>query len=147
MSARVKISMAEIGEVIQNGYVERLIRTIKEEEVDLSEYEDYHDAYRHIGLFLDDVYMHKRIHSSLGYLTPVEYEYQWLTATRFARRGMGMYAYAPGVLRSIRETSTNVCWILQPHFNSLRGAAAPARCAEPLLQRSRTDLLETDMFQ
>lgn len=79
MSARVKISMAEIGEVTQNGYVERLIRTIKEEEVDLSEYEDYHDAYRHIGLFLDDVYMHKRIHSSLGYLTPVEYEYQWLT--------------------------------------------------------------------
>jgi len=45
---------------------------IKEEEVDLSEYLDYNDAYRQIEHFLDDVYMHKRIHSSLGYLTPAE---------------------------------------------------------------------------
>lgn len=74
----VAISMAEVGEVTQNGYAERLIRTIKEEEVDLSEYRDYGDAYRQIGRFLEDVYMHKRIHSSLGYLTPVEFERQWL---------------------------------------------------------------------
>ena len=37
----VQISMAEVGEAWQNGYAERLIRTIKEEEVDLSEYFDY----------------------------------------------------------------------------------------------------------
>ncbi len=75
--AQVQISMAEIGEAWQNGYAERLIRTIKEEEVDLSEYLDYHDAYRQIGRFLDEVYMHKRIHSALGYLTPAEFEEQW----------------------------------------------------------------------
>ncbi len=69
--------MAEIGCPEQNGYAERLMRTIKEEEVDLSEYEDYYDALGQIGHFLDDVYMHKRIHSSLGYLTPVEFEQQW----------------------------------------------------------------------
>ena len=74
--AQVQISMAEQGEAWQNGYAERLIRTIKEEEVDLSEYLDYHDAYHQIGRFLDDVYMHKRIHSSLGYLTPAEFEAQ-----------------------------------------------------------------------
>lgn len=73
----VAISMAEIGEAWQNGYAERLMRTIKEEEVDLSEYQDYADAYRQIGRFLDGVYMHKRIHSSLGYLTPAEFESQW----------------------------------------------------------------------
>jgi transposase InsO family protein len=73
----VAISMAEVGEAWQNGYAERLVRTIKEEEVDLSEYRDYQDAYRQIGRFLDDVYMHKRIHSSLGYLTPAEFESQW----------------------------------------------------------------------
>ena len=73
----VQISMADVGEAWQNGYAERLIRTIKEEEVDLSEYIDYNDAYRQIGRFLDDVYMHKRIHSSLGYLTPAEFEEQW----------------------------------------------------------------------
>ena len=75
--ANVQISMAEAGEAWQNGYAERLIRTIKEEEVDLSEYIDYNDAYRQLGRFLDDVYMHKRIHSSLGYLTPAEFEEQW----------------------------------------------------------------------
>jgi len=64
--AQVQISMADVGEAWQNGYAERLIRTIKEEEVDLSEYRDYHDAYQQIGRFLDDVYMHKRIHSSLA---------------------------------------------------------------------------------
>jgi putative transposase len=73
----VQISMADVGEAWQNGHAERLIRTIKEEEVDLSEYLDYHDAYRQLGRFLDDVYMHKRIHSSLGYLTPAEFEEQW----------------------------------------------------------------------
>lgn len=75
---QVQISMAEVGEATQNGYAERLIRTIKEEAVDLSDYRDYHDAYQQIGRFLDDIYMHKRIHSSLGYLTPVEFENLWL---------------------------------------------------------------------
>jgi len=69
--------MAEVGEAWQNGYAERLVRTIKEEEVDLSEYTDYTDAYQQIGQFLEDVYNHKRIHSALGYLTPVEFELQW----------------------------------------------------------------------
>jgi transposase InsO family protein len=62
--AGVAISMAEVGQAWQNGYAERVIRTIKEEEVDLSEYVDYNDAYQQIGRFLDEVYQHKRIHSS-----------------------------------------------------------------------------------
>ena len=76
--AGVRISMAEVGQAWQNGYAERVMRTIKEEEVNLSEYQDYWDAYRQIGQFLEDVYMKKRIHSSLDYLTPVEFENQWL---------------------------------------------------------------------
>ena len=67
-----------VGQAWQSGYAERLMRTIKEE-VDLAEYENYGDAHRQIGRFLDEVYMHKRIHSSLGYLTPAEFETQWLT--------------------------------------------------------------------
>lgn len=80
----VAISMADKGEAWQNGYAERLMRTIKEEEVELSDYQNYQDAYDQIGRFLDDVYMHKRIHSSLGYLTPAEFESQWL-AQRYVK--------------------------------------------------------------
>jgi len=78
----VKISMASVGEPEENGYAERLMRTIKEEEVDLSEYEDFRDAMRGLGRFLDDVYNRKRIHSSLGYLTPAEFEQQWINKPR-----------------------------------------------------------------
>ena len=74
---KVKISMAAVGEPTENGYAERLMRTIKEEEVTLHDYADYHDAYQHLGRFLDDVYQHKRIHSARGYLTPTEFETQW----------------------------------------------------------------------
>ncbi len=77
-SAGVHISMAQVGQAWQNGHAERLFRTIKEEELDLSEYEDYHDAHKQIGRFLEDVYMRKRVHSSLGYQTPAEFEEQWL---------------------------------------------------------------------
>ena len=76
--AGVKISMAEIGEPTQNGYAERLLRTIKEEEVNLSEYQDFQECFQNMDRFLNDVYMNKRIHSSLGYLTPVEFEYNWI---------------------------------------------------------------------
>jgi transposase InsO family protein len=73
-SQDVQISMAAVGKAEENGYAERFMRTIKEEEVDLSEYRDFADAYHQIGIFIQDVYMTKRIHSSLGYLTPAEFE-------------------------------------------------------------------------
>ena len=69
-----QISMAEQGEPRQNGYAERLMRTIKEEEGALADYRDFADAYAQIARFLDDVYQQKRIHSALGYLTPAEFE-------------------------------------------------------------------------
>ncbi len=75
--AGVTISMAAVGEPRENGYAERLIRTIKEEEVALAEYEDFEDALRQIGHFIDDVYRTKRIHSALGDLTPAEFEAAW----------------------------------------------------------------------
>ncbi len=59
-----------------------MIRTIKEEEVGLSDYRDYKEAYDEIGRFIDEVYTRKRIHSSLGYLTPAEFEQQWQAANQ-----------------------------------------------------------------
>jgi transposase InsO family protein len=70
----VQISMAAVGQPTENPYAERVIRTIKEEEVYLADYESFADAYHHIGHFIEDVYQTKRIHSALGYLTPAEFE-------------------------------------------------------------------------
>jgi hypothetical protein len=77
----VAINMAAAGKPEENGFAARLLRTIKEEEVDWSEYQDFGDAHRQLGRFPDDVYNQKRIHSSLGYLIPAEFERQWLQVT------------------------------------------------------------------
>ncbi len=72
-----QISMAAVGKPSENGYAERVIRTIKEEEVYLSDYNNVADARQQIGHFIDVVYRHKRIHSALDYLTPAEVEAGW----------------------------------------------------------------------
>lgn len=76
-AADVRISMASRGRPVENPYAERVIRTIKEEEVILNECETLADARRDIGHFIEVVYQTKRVHSSLGYLTPAEFEAQW----------------------------------------------------------------------
>lgn len=76
---QVQISMTAVGKSQENPFAERLNRTLKEEEVDLAEYLDFKDAFAQIGHFIEQVYQHKRIHSALGYLTPAEFETQWLT--------------------------------------------------------------------
>lgn len=76
----IQISMAAVGKAEENGYAERWMRTVKEEEVDLSDYLDFMDAHEQIRHFIDEVYMTKRIHSSLGYLTPMEFETAWWAA-------------------------------------------------------------------
>jgi transposase InsO family protein len=76
----VQISMAVVGKAEENGYAERLMRTIKDEEVDLSEYVDFGDALSPIGGFIEGVYNQKRILSGLHYLTTAEFERSWRKA-------------------------------------------------------------------
>lgn len=70
----VQISMPAVGKAEENGCAERFIRTIKEDEVALPEYNDFADANHQIGRFIQEMYMTKRIHSSLGYQIPTESE-------------------------------------------------------------------------
>ena len=73
-SFEIQPSMSATGRPTDNAFVERVIRTIKEEEVYLNEYTDFTMAYQSIGHFIDVVYQTKRIHSSLGYIPPAEFE-------------------------------------------------------------------------
>ena len=75
----IEISVARRGCPWENGYAERLIRTLKEEEVHLNDYDDITEARAHIGHFITQVYPQKRPHSALGYLTPMEFQKQNLS--------------------------------------------------------------------
>jgi putative transposase len=72
--AGVLISMAAVGNPYENAKAESFFRTLKMEEVYLKDYQDFEEAQQNIGEFIEEVYNHKRLHSSLGYLPPVEFE-------------------------------------------------------------------------
>ena len=75
----IEISVARRGCPWENGYAERLIRTLKEEEIHLNDYEDIHEARERIGHFIEQGYHQKRPHSALEYLTPMEFQRQNLS--------------------------------------------------------------------
>jgi len=68
------LSMSRRGHPRDNPQVESFFRTLKMEQVYLSEYLDFDDAYQQIGYFIEDVSNRKRLHSALGYLPPAEFE-------------------------------------------------------------------------
>jgi hypothetical protein len=65
----VTIAMAAFGKPEENGFTDRLIPTIRPEEIDPSAAGNFTDADGQLGRFLDVVQNGKRSHSSLGYLT------------------------------------------------------------------------------
>jgi putative transposase len=74
----ITISMSRKGNPYDNAYAESFMKTLKYEEVYLSEYESLADAKESIEHFLKEVYNIKRLHSSIGYMPPVEFEQQIL---------------------------------------------------------------------
>ena len=78
----VQISMADVGMSVDNPYAESLNRTVKVEEVYLKEYHTVVDARTSIGRFIEDVYNTKRLHSSIGYVPPAEFETAWYATHR-----------------------------------------------------------------
>jgi putative transposase len=67
-------SMSKAGCPYDNAKVESFFKTLKKEEVYLSQYHNFEEARTNLGAFLEDVYNVKRLHSSLGYLPPTEFE-------------------------------------------------------------------------
>lgn len=67
-------SVSASGNPYENAKAERFFRTLKGGEVRLKEYESYQQARADIGHFISSLYNEKRLHSSLGYVPPVEFE-------------------------------------------------------------------------
>jgi putative transposase len=78
--AGVQISMAARGNPYENAKAESFFKTLKGEEVDLNDYQTVHEAHARLETFIEAVYNRKRLHSSLGYLPPDEFEAAHTTA-------------------------------------------------------------------
>ncbi len=70
----ILISMAAQGNPYDNAFVESFIRTLRYEEVYLNEYDTFSDALESLPRFIEEVYNKKRLHSSLGYRSPIDFE-------------------------------------------------------------------------
>ena len=77
VSLHCQISMAGKGKPWENSFAESAIGHLKDELVWLEEYTDFQQAYQSLSHFLDVIYNYERPHSSLGYLTPAEFEAQY----------------------------------------------------------------------
>lgn len=74
---QIRISMSDKGNPYQNAVAESFFKTLKYNEVYLNEYESFEEAFSNIENFIDVVYDKKRLHSSLGYLPPDEFEQEF----------------------------------------------------------------------
>lgn len=74
----IQISMSDKGNPYQNNITESFFKTLKYNEVYLNEYETFEEAKDNIEHFIEIVYHKKRLHSSLGYLPPEEFEKKYL---------------------------------------------------------------------
>jgi transposase InsO family protein len=72
--AGLRISMGRKGNPFDNAQAESFFKTLKHEEVNLTQYRNFPEAADSIGAFIEEIYNRERLHSALGYRPPVEFE-------------------------------------------------------------------------
>ncbi len=70
----IEISMSRPGNPYDNAFAETFMKTLKAEEVHARQYRSFAEAQQSIGQFIDAFYNRERLHSALGYCSPLEFE-------------------------------------------------------------------------
>jgi putative transposase len=68
-------SMSRPGNPYDNAFCESFMKTLKKEEVYCNEYKDLKDLRMHIETFIDRYYNERRLHSAIGYRSPMDFEF------------------------------------------------------------------------
>ena len=71
------ISMSRPGQPTVNAFAESFFKTVKYEEVYLHQYQTFEETHTRLQTFLEDLYNTKRLHSSLDYVPPDEFEFTY----------------------------------------------------------------------
>jgi putative transposase len=88
-------SMSAKGYCYDNAFMETWFKTLKAEEVYLTEYETIADVLKAVPRFIEAVYNEKRIHSSLNYFSPEEFE-ELAANGLLAKHGINPVMQLPG---------------------------------------------------
>lgn len=73
-SLKFDMSMSKRGTPTENGYIEAFFKTLKHEEILYKRYSTLEEIKKSIPGFIDGIYNKKRLHSGIGYLSPLEFE-------------------------------------------------------------------------
>ena len=94
MENKFQISMSRLATPEDNAYIESFFKTLKREEVYFKRYRTMNDVIKNLPTFIDEVYNKKRLHSSLGYKTPSEFEAQVLNIKPADRPVLKLWGWA-----------------------------------------------------
>jgi hypothetical protein len=91
-----------------NARCEGFIKTLKQEEIYCHQYRDLEDLRLHIREFIEECYNRCRLHSVLGYRSPVEFEAAMQVGATAAAPAASVKMSFQGMGRSIKPMSEEI---------------------------------------